>query len=140
MSPFSRRKKVHFKLTCGIIVINRLVIGYTCCGIGATGLCYVWWRYKHNYVWLLSSIFIPGMFSGLSGLISTFVNLYGSQAGVHYGATTIATIAATGGYTLICGILTIIYTIKRRLAVRRHDRISRERSEIGDEIKEKLQP
>ncbi|KAF8498106.1 hypothetical protein F5888DRAFT_1803022 [Russula emetica] len=77
--------------------IPLLTIGFTCCGVGAIGLCYVWRRFRHNYVWLLSSIFIPGMFSGLSGLISTFVNLYGSQQGVHYGTTTIATIAATGG-------------------------------------------
>jgi len=77
------------------------------------------------------------MFSGFSGLISTFVNLYGSQEGVHYGATTIATIAAIGGYTAICGFLTIIYTIKRRLVQRRHNRLSQGRSDSGDEIKEK---
>ena len=115
---------------------DRLGIGFTCCGIGVTGLCYLWWRFKHNYVWLLSSIFIPGMFSGISGLISTFVNLYGSGNSVHYGATTIATIAAIGGYTAICGLLTMIYTIKRHLVKRRHDRVSRER---GDSVDEKLQ-
>jgi len=118
--------------------IPLLTIGFTCCGVGAIGLCYVWRRFRHNYVWLLSSIFIPGMFSGLSGLISTFVNLYGSQQGVHYGTTTIATIAATGGYAVICGLLTIIYTIKRHLVKRHHDRISRERSDGDDEIKDKL--
>jgi hypothetical protein len=81
------------------------------------------------------------MFSGLSGLISTFVNLYGSQgsSGVHYGTPTIATIAATGGYAAICGFLTIIYTIKRHLTKRHHDRVSQERSNSGDEIKEKLE-
>ena len=79
------------------------------------------------------------MFSGLSGLISTFVNLYGSQTnGVHYGTTTIATIAATGGYAAICGLLTIIYTFKRYLIKRHHDRISRDRSSSGDEFKDKL--
>jgi hypothetical protein len=79
------------------------------------------------------------MFSGLSGLISTFVNLYGSGNGVHYGTTTLATIAATGGYATICGFLTMIYTIKKRGVINRHDRISRERSEGGEEIKDKLE-
>jgi hypothetical protein len=78
------------------------------------------------------------MFGGLSGLISTFVSLYGSGSGVHYGATTIATIAVTGEYAAICGFLTIIYTFKRHLVKRRHDRVSRERSNSGDEVKEKL--
>lgn len=77
------------------------------------------------------------MFGGLSGLISTFVNLYGSGKTVHYGTTTIATIAAIGGYTAICGLLTIIYTIKKHLVKRRHHRISREISDSGDE---KLKP
>jgi hypothetical protein len=73
-------------------------------------------------------------------LISTFVNLYGSdpQNGVHYGATTIATIAVTGGYAVICGFLTIIYTIKTHFVKSHHDRISRGTSDSGDEFKEKL--
>jgi hypothetical protein len=98
------------------------VLGFTCCGFGGIGLCLLWWRWSHNYVWLLSSIFIPGMFNGLSGLISTFVNLYGSQDGVHYGRTTIATIAATGGTAAVCGFLTVIYSLKKYLVKRRHDR------------------
>jgi hypothetical protein len=69
------------------------------------------------------------MISGLSGLISTFVNLYGSQDGVHYGKTTIAiTIAATGRCTAICGFLTIIYTILKHSVKRHHDRVSRSSS------------
>lgn len=82
------------------------------------------------------------MFSGLSGLISTFVNLYGGPGGpngVHYGATTIATIATIGGYTVICGLLTLIYMFKRRSVKRDHDHISRGRSDSGDEFKEKLE-
>jgi hypothetical protein len=66
------------------------------------------------------------MFIGLSGLVSTFVNLYVLQDCVHYGTTTIATITATGGYAAICGFLTIIYSIRRYLVKIRHDRIVRE--------------
>jgi hypothetical protein len=66
------------------------------------------------------------MFIGLSGLVSTFVNLYVLQDCVHYGTTTIATITATGGYALICGFLTIIYTIRKYLVKIRHVRIMQE--------------
>jgi hypothetical protein len=106
-----------------------LVIGLVCCGIGAIGLLILWLRWSHNYLWLLSSIFVPGMFSGLSGVISTFVNLYGAQNScdgttdkVHYGATTIATIATTGGCAAICGFLTVVYTIRKFFVVRHHHR------------------
>jgi len=74
------------------------------------------------------------MFNGLSGLISTFVNLYGSQDGVHYGATTIATIAATAGCAIICGFLTIIYAIKKHFVQRHHNRVEREKRDSGDEV------
>jgi hypothetical protein len=80
---------------------------------------------------------MPGTFSGLSGLISTFVSLYGSGHRVHYGTTTIATIAAIGGYTVFNGLLTIIYTIKLRPLKRHHIRVLRERDDNGDETKEK---
>jgi hypothetical protein len=102
--------------------IYRLVVGFSSCAFGGIGLCFLWWRWSHNYVWLLGSIFIPGTFSGLSGLISTFVNLYGSQDGVHYGATTIATLAATGGCAVICGFLTAVYSVLKHHVKRRHDR------------------
>jgi hypothetical protein len=95
-------------------LINRLVIAFTLCGIGTFGLCLLWLKWWHKYAWLLSTIFIPGMFSGLSGVISTFVGIYGSQQGVHYGATTIATIAATGGCSAICGFLSLIYAFLKR--------------------------
>jgi hypothetical protein len=100
--------------------INRITIGFGCCAFGGIGLFVLWIKLSHNFLWLLSSIFIPGMFNGLAGLISTFVSIYGSQEGVHYGATTIATLAATGGCAVICGLLTGIYLFKVFLVERRH--------------------
>ncbi|KAN0111391.1 hypothetical protein V8E52_008547 [Russula decolorans] len=115
---------------CRVVRVARniplLVVGFTCCGVGTIGVFCIWWRWAHNYIWLLTSIFIPGMFIGLSGLVSTFVNLYVLQDCVHYGTTTIATITATGGYALICGFLTIIYTIRKYLVKIRHVRIMQE--------------
>jgi hypothetical protein len=101
--------------------INRVAIGFTCCGIGTTGLCVLWWIWRRKYAWLLGTIFIPGLFHGLSGIISTFVSLYGVQNicdglkhGVHYGPTTIATVAATSGCSIICFTLALIYGFLKR--------------------------
>ena len=70
----------------------------------------LWWRWAHNYVWLLNSIFVPGMLNGLSGVISTFASVYGVQNGV-YVASSIVTLAVTGACTIICGLLTAIYSL-----------------------------
>jgi hypothetical protein len=64
------------------------------------------------------------MFNGVSGLISTFVNIYSSQNGVHYDKAIFATIAATGGYAVVCGFLTMIYTTLKYFVKRSHDRVS----------------
>lgn len=90
----------------------------------------LWWRWAHNYVWLLNSVFVPGMLNGLSGLISTFASIYGAQNGV-YGASSIATLAAAGACTIICGFLTAIYSLWKlgRVKRRHDDQMSQTKSE-----------
>ena len=96
----------------------------------------LWWRWAHNYVWLLNSIFIPGVLNGLSGLISTFASIYGVQNGV-YGGSSIATLAVTGACTVICGLLTAIYSLwKLGRVKRRHAREMAQMKSAGDRIGE----
>ncbi|KAI0002449.1 hypothetical protein BJV74DRAFT_765387 [Russula compacta] len=95
-----------------------LVIAYGCCGVGGLGMLLLWWRWAHNYVWLLNSIFIPGTLNGLSGLISTFASIYGAQGGV-YGTASIITLAVTGACMLVCGTLTTIYSVWKLGRVKR---------------------
>jgi hypothetical protein len=95
-----------------------LIIAFGCCGLGACGMCMLWWRWSHNYVWLLNSIFVPGALNGLSGVISTFASIYGVQNGV-YGASSIATLAVTGSCTVVCGFLTAIYSLWKLDRVKR---------------------
>ena len=119
----------------------RLVIAFGCCGIGACGMLLLWWRWAHNYVWLLNSIFVPGVLNGLSGVISTFASIYGVQNGV-YGASSIATLAVTGSCTVICGFLTAIYSLwKLDRVKRRHLREMEQMKSAsgGDEIGEARQ-
>ena len=111
-----------------------MVVAYGCCGVGACGMCLFWWRWSHNYVWLLNSIFIPGMLNGLSGLLSTFASIYGAQKGV-YGTSSIVTIAVTGACALTCGLLTAIYSLwKLDKVKRRHHREMTQAKTGCDEI------
>jgi hypothetical protein len=82
-------------------------------------MIWLWYKYARNYVWLLSHIFMPGALNGLAGVASTLASVYGAQNGVFTGSS-IPTIAATGGCTVVCGILAAWYTwvmlgrVKRR--------------------------
>lgn len=38
--------------------IPLLAIAGACCGIGASGMCWLWWKWQGNYVWLLNRIFL----------------------------------------------------------------------------------
>jgi len=35
-----------------------IVIAGVCCGVGALGMCWLWYRWRDNYVWLLNKIFL----------------------------------------------------------------------------------
>jgi len=113
-----------------------LIIAFGFCGLGACGMCLLWWRWSHNYVWLLNSIFVPGTLNGLSGVISTFASIYGAQNGV-YGASSIATLAVTGSCTVICGTLTVIYSLWKLDKIKRqHLREMAQVKTDGDRIGE----
>ncbi|KAF8869932.1 hypothetical protein BD779DRAFT_1446222 [Infundibulicybe gibba] len=109
--------------------IPLFVIAFICCGIGAIGMVYLWWRWMHNYVWLVNRIFLPGTLNSLTGVISTLVNVYGAQHGDFSTASKI-TLVVTAAAALVCGVLTLIYSLwKLRGVKRRHDRMAgRERT------------
>jgi len=90
------------------------VVAYCVCAISTTVLLWLWWRQWNNYVWLLRNIFVPGIFNGLSGLITTFVSVYATQKdqfGPSFGASSITTLVVTAACTVICSFLAVIYTI-----------------------------
>ena len=96
------------------------------------------WRWAHNYVRLLNSIFVPGTLNSLSGLVSTFASIYGAQNGV-YGASSIATLAVTGACTIICGLLTAIYSLWKLDRVKRRHLHEMAQMKSGDEVMGEVQ-
>ncbi|KNZ75906.1 hypothetical protein J132_00919 [Termitomyces sp. J132] len=103
------------------------VIAFLCCGIGAVGMCYLWWKWMDNYLWLVSSIFMPGFLNSLAGLISTIASIFGAQHG-DFSTTGKVTIVVTAVSSLINGVLALYYTLwKIRRVKQRHDR------EVGTE-------
>nr|GAT58924.1 predicted protein [Mycena chlorophos] len=105
------------------------VIAFTCAGIGALGMLWLWWRWNQNYLWLNHRIFSPGMLNSLAGIVSTLVNVYGVQHG-EFSKTAKVTIIVTCASAIVCGSLTLFYTLFLLKRVRRaHNRkVGRERA------------
>ena len=38
--------------------VSLFVIAFLCSGIGAAGMGYLWWRWMHNYLWLVNKVFL----------------------------------------------------------------------------------
>lgn len=58
-----------------------LVVGATCCGLGAAGLVWLSVKWRRNYVWLLNKLYLPALLNALTGLISTLVGVYTAHDG-----------------------------------------------------------
>jgi hypothetical protein len=91
---------------------NRFAIGYTCCLINAFAICWLWYIRKDDYEWLFTNIFTAGLINAFSGLITTFVNLYGVQNGT-IGSSTKSTLVLASFCTFVYAVLTAVYARKR---------------------------
>jgi hypothetical protein len=99
--------------------IPLIYVGAFCCGIGAGGMIWLWFRWRANFVWLLNRIFLPGCLNSFAGLISTLINVYSQQSG-NWSTTAWITAAVTGACMVITGVLFGLYNfwilerVKRR--------------------------
>jgi len=87
-----------------------LVIAGVCCGIGAGGCIWLWWRHRSNYVWLLNKIFLPGCLNSLAGLISALINVYTQQNG-NWSITAEVTAIVTGACMVVTAVLFLVYNM-----------------------------
>lgn len=110
-----------------------LAISIACSGVGAVGMIWLWIRWSNNYVWLIHKIFLPGFLNGLAGTMAAGVNIWAIQGGhFHFNGPAIVTISITGGSTVICFVLTVIYKLMLMSVKRQHDREKRRDEETPD--------
>ncbi|TFK69990.1 hypothetical protein BDN72DRAFT_839599 [Pluteus cervinus] len=119
--------EVERKLVSAITHVPLFVIAFLCTGIGAAGMCWLWWRWKYNYIWVTEKIFIPGLMNSIAGIISTLSSVFGAQGG-EFSKTSKITIVVTSTIAVICGLLVVIYQFwLLRTVKQRHD------EEVGEE-------
>ena len=85
---------------------HRLAIGYVCCVVNACVISWLWYHRSDDPEWLFTNLFFAGFVNAFSGLLTTFVNIYGAQGG-QYGAASSATLA-------VASTSTAIYTVAHR--------------------------
>ncbi|RMD43804.1 hypothetical protein DV735_g1302, partial [Chaetothyriales sp. CBS 134920] len=83
-------------------------ISGACCTIGSLGCLVMWFRWRVNYIWLLSRIFHPVFLGAMAGLLSTLANVYAVQRGVWSRSAMVAACVA-GGLAGFAGILSLLY-------------------------------
>jgi hypothetical protein len=98
-------------------LFDRLALGFVCSIVNGLATLWLWRIRKNDVEWLFTNLFFAGLVNAFSGLVTTFVNIFGVQGGPH-GAPTKSTIALTSTFTIIYGILTLIY-LRKRLELRR---------------------
>ncbi|MCJ1384488.1 hypothetical protein MMC17_007605 [Xylographa soralifera] len=85
-----------------------LYIAAVCCIVGSSGMIWLWWKWRSNYIWMINRIFLPGLLNSLAGLISTLVNIYSAQNG-DFSVTAKVTVIATGVCSAITALLFLLY-------------------------------
>ncbi|KAI6044566.1 hypothetical protein EDC04DRAFT_318933 [Pisolithus marmoratus] len=85
-----------------------LVIAWVCTGVGGAGMIWMWWKWRKNYLWVVSRVFVPGLLNSVAGIITTVTSAYETEGNLS-GSSVRATIIVTGAVAVICGILVVIY-------------------------------
>ncbi|PNH26930.1 hypothetical protein BJF96_g9740 [Verticillium dahliae] len=89
--------------------VQLLPLAGVLCGIGLSGSCWLWWKWRKNYVWLIAHVFIPGVSHSLIALFSVVISIATSNGG-EFSITAKVSISIVSA---MCGILislTVIYT------------------------------
>ncbi|KAK3945906.1 hypothetical protein QBC46DRAFT_360027 [Diplogelasinospora grovesii] len=61
--------------------VSVTVVGFAFMLVGLAGACWLGWRWRRNYVWLLNKLYMPVLLNALAGVITTLVNVYAQQRG-----------------------------------------------------------
>lgn len=85
-----------------------LWVAGACCVTGILGMAALWFKWRRNYIWLISRIFLPGLLNSIAGLISTLINVYTARHG-HFSLTATVTTVVTGVCTAVFTGLFFLY-------------------------------
>ncbi|PSN58926.1 hypothetical protein BS50DRAFT_448460, partial [Corynespora cassiicola Philippines] len=88
--------------------IRLLPLASILCCIGTAGTCWLWWKWRRNYIWLMSRIFFPVLSQSLLGLLTTLISVYALQSG-YFSLTAKVTTAVTTAFSGIMVALILVH-------------------------------
>ncbi|KAF8483425.1 hypothetical protein DFH94DRAFT_679960 [Russula ochroleuca] len=91
--------------------VSLLPLGYVCCFLDFFVVAWLW-HVRKEHDWLFENLFLAGLVNAFSGLVTTFVNVFGVQGGT-LGTSSKTTLILASVCTIIYGTLSIIYYRKR---------------------------
>jgi hypothetical protein len=100
-----------------IFNLSLLPLGYVCCFLNFFVTAWLWNVRKKEHDWLFQNLFFAGLVNAFSGLVTTFVNVFGVQGGT-LGTSSKTTLILASVCTIIYGTLSIIY-YRKRMEIRR---------------------
>ena len=54
----AKNSKVEHAVLESVKHASLMVVAGLCCAVGGAGMIWLWWRWRHNYVWLINKIFL----------------------------------------------------------------------------------
>ncbi|KAL3470217.1 hypothetical protein BJX99DRAFT_251382 [Aspergillus californicus] len=58
-----------------------VAIACTFLGVGAVTMLVLFYRWRHNYIWVTNRLFLPTCLNTCAGLLTTLINIYTSREG-----------------------------------------------------------
>ncbi|KAH8702764.1 hypothetical protein GQ44DRAFT_783807, partial [Phaeosphaeriaceae sp. PMI808] len=98
------------------------------CPVGVACVSILWYKWRRNYIWLITYIFISSFLNALIGLLSILINIFTSQGG-HFFATAKVTVivVAVCGRTMLAFVLWYTWLLNKIMIPR-----DRELARYGD--------
>ncbi|KAK4119379.1 hypothetical protein N657DRAFT_581708 [Parathielavia appendiculata] len=88
--------------------IPLLLFSVLCCFASIIGTTFLWLKFRHNHVWLLSNLIGPGLLNSISGLLTVLVGVYASHNG-EWSVTAKATITIVSLFLFSMSIAFVTY-------------------------------
>ncbi|KAB8067368.1 hypothetical protein BDV29DRAFT_186275 [Aspergillus leporis] len=89
---------------------NPPLVGIACSllAIGAGLMAFLFFRWRHNYLWLINRLFIPTSLNAAAGLLTTIINIYTAKSG-NWSIMSLLTVIVTALSTTASLALVLFY-------------------------------
>ncbi|KAL3484451.1 hypothetical protein BJX62DRAFT_248413 [Aspergillus germanicus] len=102
-----------------------VAIAWSLLSIGIGTICFLFNRWRRNYLWLINRLFIPTLLNTAAGLLTSLINIYTAKGG-DWSVMALLTVIVSGVLAATSGGLMVFYKFwKLRIVEADHERETR---------------